>query len=195
MSFFSELFWTKALNFWFHFGNNLRRKITSFFFHFILRSNCKSCRYQYGYHLHSSLLHLFSSWIKWPEFIYALFHYLDTHWEYFFYFSKEHERNREDNFDNLDIYNNMDNPTESRSLTPYGAISGGNTGGNMTQNQTDGRSKLLLQFEFLLIFMQFQQMYLTNQFKIYRFKTQSSAFQILISETSWNSFPHNFWIN
>lgn len=70
----------------------------------------------------------------------------------FFYFSKEHERNREDNFDNLDIYNNMDNPTESRSLTPYGAISGGNTGGNMTQNQTDGRSKLLLQFEFFADF-------------------------------------------
>lgn len=103
---------------------------------------------------------------------------------FFFYFSKEHERNREDNFDNLDIYNNMDNPTESRSLTPYGAISGGNNGGNTAQNQTDGRSKLLLQFEFLLIFMQSQQMYLTNQFKIYRFKTQSSTFQILISETS-----------
>lgn len=46
----------------------------------------------------------------------------------------------------------MDNPTESRSLTPYGAISGGNTGGNMTQNQTDGRSKLLLQFEFFADF-------------------------------------------
>lgn len=103
---------------------------------------------------------------------------------FFFYFSKEHERNREDNFDNLDIYNNMDNPTESRSLTPYGAISGGNNGGNTAQNQTDGRSKLFLQFEFLMIFMQFQQMYLTNQFKIYRFKTQSFAFQIPISETS-----------
>lgn len=65
----------------------------------------------------------------------------------FLYFSKEHERNREDNFDNLDIYNNMDNPSESRSLTPYGAISGGNTGVNTAQNQIDGRSKFLLQFE------------------------------------------------
>lgn len=48
---------------------------------------------------------------------------------------------------------------------------------------------------FLLIFMQFQQMYLKNQFKIYWFKIQSFAFQIPISETSWNSFPHNFWFN
>lgn len=134
-------------------------------------------------------MHLFSSWIKWPEFIYALFHYLDTHWEYFFYFSKEHERNREDNFDNLDIYNNMDNPTESRSLTPYGAISGGNTGGNMTQNQTDGRSKLLLQFEFFCWFscsfnkctLKISLKYIDSKFKVLHSKFQSQKLVEILS--------------
>ncbi|XP_056017603.1 otoferlin-like isoform X2 [Ostrea edulis] len=52
--------------------------------------------------------------------------------------NQEHERNREDNFDNLDIYNRTENhSSESRSLTPYGAISNENTGGNPARNQTD----------------------------------------------------------
>lgn len=51
---------------------------------------------------------------------------------------KEHERNREENFDSLDIYNHTESTLDSRSVTPYGAISGGGTGGITAQNLTDG---------------------------------------------------------
>lgn len=133
----------QKLNFLLHFSIFLVEKL----FFFILRSNCKSCRYQYDliiFTVHFCIcLHFgLKARIYWC--LVSLFWYL---LRIFLYFSKEHERNREDNFDNLDIYNNMDNPSESRSLTPYGAISGGNTGVNTAQNQIDGRSKFLLQFE------------------------------------------------